>query len=431
MPRVFQRLETVGEAKGRFWGLGPFSSFPLPSPFCCTFAMNSSPTSFPSAKPALTECRRALPELDTALRHHPDGTPYIVTTNPHPGGLFLRIDLDQNPAIHFGPHHDHYDPTADGWRDLLGDVRKIVSGTLLSCTATDADASWKWHTFLDNSTTPLDTDADAFRFLVDSQWNPATGELLVRSARVGAVLDAIAWNPIYNRHFALTPDWFQTVTRPTGLDYLLAAVEVQSTLGGSLLEAFSFDVGDNTYECRRDATRWVLRPAPWTCPPRKCRLLASAPTLDTLLALPLPPPANSTIRDALSVLPAWDIAISRARGEDDTAWTIETPLDPIGLCGLFDDWTKCPAHYRSVVLRPDEAAAVHPVFDRLNTRLGTRIDHATNPQILPSHLVPSAFTLLRTEAARRRTPSVRSALSKLLPVFETATSLNMPISFHL
>ena len=392
--------------------------------------MNSSTTSFPSAKPALAEFRRAFPELDTALRHHPDGTPCIVATNSHPGGLALRIDLDQNPALHFGPHHDHYDATADGWRELLGDVRKIVSGTLLSCTATDAGASWKWHSFFDTSTTPLDTDADAFHFLVDSQWNPMTGELLVRSARVGAVLDAIAWDPAGSRHFTLAPDWFQTVIRPTGLDYLRAAVEVQSSPGGSLLEAFSFDAGDDTYECRRDAARWVLRPAPWTCPSRKRRILASAPTLDTFLDLPLPPPANSTIRDALSALPAWDIAITRARGEDDTPWTIETPLDSIGLCGLFDDWTQCPAHYQTVVLRPDEAVAVRPVFDRLNTRLGTRIDHGSNPQILPSHLVSSAFSLLRAEAARRRTPVTRAALSKLLPVFETAVSLHMPVSFR-
>ncbi len=392
--------------------------------------MNSSPLSFPSPKRALADLRRALPDFDATLRKHPGGDPFIAVANPHPGGQPIRIDLDQNPALHFGPHHDHYDATDDGWRDLIGDARKIVSGTILACTCTDADASWKWHTFLDTATDPLDTDADAFHFLADSQWNPMIGELLSRSARVGAVIDVIAWNPAANRHFALSSDWFQTLVRPTGLDYLLAAVEVQSTPGGSLLEAFAFDAGDDTWECRRDATRWVLRPAPWTCPPRKRRALASAPTLDALLDLPLPPSFRSTIRDALSALPAWDISIIRARGEDDTPWTVETPLDAIGLCGLFDDWTKCPARYRTVVLRPDEASAVQPAFDRMNARLGTRIDHTASPQILPSRLVPSAHALLRSCIARRRTATFRAAAAKLLPVFETAESLHMPISFH-
>ena len=384
----------------------------------------------PPARTALDDLRRALPEFTAVLRKHPDGAPFITVANPHPGGPSLRIDLDGEPALHFGPHHDHYDDTADGWRTLLGDARKIVSGTLLACTFTDGEASWEHHTFLDTASSPLDTDADAFLILVSRQWNAMTGELLARSARVGAVLDALAWAPAANRHFALSPDWFKTLVRPTGLDYLFAAVEVQSTPGGSLLEAFAFGAGDDTYECRRTATRWVLRPAPWTCPPRKRRILGTAPTLDAFLDLPLPPPARATIRDALVACPAWDIAIDRARGEDDTPWTIETPLDPIGLCGLFDDWTQCPARYRTVVLRPDEAASVQPAIDRLNARLGTRIDRTASPQILPARLIPDALALLRTEAARRRTPSTRAAFAKVLPIFETAASLRMPVSFR-
>lgn len=384
----------------------------------------------PPAKTALAALRRALPGLAANLRKHPDGTPYITVANPHPGGQPLRIDLDDEPALHFGPHHDHYDDTADGWRTLLDAAQKIISGTLLTCTITDTDASWKCHTFLDTSTEPLDTDTDAFHFLADSQWNPMTSELLVRFARVGAVLDALAWDPANNRHFTLAPDWFTTLVRPTGLDYLLAAVEVQSIPGGSLLEAFAFDAGDDTYECRREATRWILRPAPWTCPPRKRRILATAPTLEALLDLPLPPPTHITIRDALAAHPAWDITIIRARGEDDIPWTIETPLDPIGLCGLFDDWTKCPARYRTIVLRPDEATAIQSALDRLNARLGTRIDRTSSPQNIPSRLVPSALAFLRTEAARRRTPATRAALAKLLPLFETAASLRMPVSFR-
>ena len=133
---------------------------------------------------------------------------------------------------------------------------------------------------------------------------------------------------------------------------------------------------------------------------------------------------------ALSALPAWNVSIIRARGEDDTPWTVETPLDAIGLCGLFDDWTKCPARYRTVVLRPDEASAVQPAFDRMNARLGTRIDHTAVPWTLPSRLVPSAHALLRSCIARRRTATFRAAAAKLLPVFETAESLHMPISFH-
>lgn len=378
----------------------------------------------------LADLRRALPGLAVSRRRHSDGAPFLSVVNPHPGGQPLRIDLDGDPALHFGPHHDHYDPTPDGWRALLADASKIVSGTLVVCTFSDADTSWEFHSFIDLSASPLHSDADAFSVIVDSQWNPMAGELLTRSARVGAVLGVLAWNPAANRRFALAPDWFQTIVRPTGLDYLLAAAEVQTTPGGSLLESFSFDAGDATYECRRDTTRWLLRPAPWTCPPRKRRTLASAPTLEALLDLPLPPPATSTIRTALSALPAWDIFIVRARGEDDTPWTVETPLDPVGLCGLFDDWVRCPAHYLSATLRPDEAAAVRPFISLLNKRLDAAIDPKTSPLLLPSRYAAPALSLLRSWLARRRRPASRAAAAKLLPVFESASALRMPVSFH-
>ena len=389
--------------------------------------MNAVPRSRPDPAAALVELRSALPGLTVSRRRHPDGGPFLSVANPHPGGQPLRIDLDGAPALHFGPHHDHYEPTPDGWRDLIADASQIVAGTIVTCTGTDADASWKWHTFLDTSSTPLATDADAFRFLAHSQWNNIAGELLVRSARVGAVLDVLAWNPAGNRHFALSPDWFQTLVRPTGLDYLLAAVEVQSTPGGFLLDAFSFGAGGDTFECRRDGSRWVLRPAPWTCPPRKRRILASAPTLDAILDTPLPE-TDTTIRAALAALPSWDIFIQRARGEDDTPWTFETPLDTIGLCGLFDDWVQCPARFLSVTLRPDESAAILPFVSKLNARLGLGIVKNASPCLLPSRCAAAALDLLRAWLARQRRPAVREAAAKLLPVFESAAALRMPVS---
>ncbi|MBR6021049.1 MAG: hypothetical protein IK066_01365, partial [Kiritimatiellae bacterium] len=248
----------------------------------------------------LASLRAALPGLFVARRRHSDGAPFLAVSNPHPGGEPVRIDLDGEPALHFGPHHDHYDPTPDGWRALLGDARRIVGGTLVVCSFSDADASWQWHAFVDTGEpwaapdsppaahaafSPLRTEADAFRVLVDSQWNPMVGELFARFARVGAVLDVRAWDPAQNRRISLAPDWFQTIVRPTALDYLLAAVEVQSTPGGSLLESFSFNADDATYEALLDGSRWILRPAPWTCPPRQRRPIASAPTLDALLDL--------------------------------------------------------------------------------------------------------------------------------------------------
>jgi hypothetical protein len=389
--------------------------------------MNPTPAPFPPPETALADLARTLPDLPATLRRHDDGTPFLHIDNPN-GGSSLRIDLDDSPALHFGPHHDHYDPTLDGWLALLAAARKIVDGTLLACTFSDADASWPVHFFLDLSVDPLCTDVDAFRVLVDTQWNPMAGELLARSARVGAVLSALAWNPAGNRRFALDPDWFQTLVRPTGLDYLLAAAEVQTTPGGSLLEAFAFDAGDATYECRRDASRWLLRPAPWTCPSRRqCRPLASAPTLDALLDLPLPPPAASTVRDALAAQPAWNVFITRTRGDDDTPWTLQTPLDPIGLCGLFDDWVQCPSHYLSVTLRPDEAASVRPFFNQLDGHFGTHFDSA---DVLPSRFAAPALALLHTWQARLRRPAVRAAAAKLLPVFESAATRRMPISYH-
>ena len=388
--------------------------------------MSPKPAPFPRPKAAFTDLVRTFPDLYATLGRHDDGTPFLHLDNPDDASP-LRIDLDASPALHFGPHHDHYEHTFDGWLALLADARKIVEGTLLACTFSDADTSWPVHFFHDLSAEPLNTDVDAFRVLVDTQWNPMAGELLVRSARVGAVLSALAWHPADNRRFALDPDWFQTLVRPTGLDYLLAAAEVQTTPGGSRLEAFSFDAGDATYECRLTATRWLLRPAPWTCPPRQCRPLATAPTLDALLDLPLPPPATSTVRDALAALPAWNVAITRTRGDDDTPWTLQTPLDPIGLCGLFDDWVQCPSHFLSVTLRPDEAASVRPFFDQLDGHFGTHFDRA---DVLPSRFAAPALTLLRDWLAHLRRPAVRAAAAKLLPVFESAATRRMPVAYH-
>ncbi|MBR6022313.1 MAG: hypothetical protein IK066_07835, partial [Kiritimatiellae bacterium] len=141
-------------------------------------------------------------------------------------------------------------------------------------------------------------------------------------------------------------------------------------------------------------------------------------------------PAAATVRDVLAALPAWDVSIARARGEDDLPWTVETPLDPMGLCGLLDDWVRCPAHYLSATLRPDEASAVRPFVALLNDRLGASIDLNTSPVLLPSRCAAPALALLRSWIARRRRPAARDAASKLLPVFESAATLRMPVSFR-
>ncbi len=89
-----------------------------------------------------------------------------------------------------------------------------------------------------------------------------------------------------------------------------------------------------------------------------------------------------------------------------------------------------PRHFRSVRLTDAEVRAVFPAFEKMNGKLGVRIDRCEE-EILPSFLATEALALLRVFRDHAANPATRKAAEKVLPVFEKAAELRMPVAFRL
>lgn len=382
--------------------------------------------------------RRVLPGISVFRGKFRDDTPAIVVANPNPDGLSILIRLHAPFLVNFGNCVlPRVGEPFGHWRDIVDVVRKIVAGTLKSCTFAVADGSLQWHELCDTSAAPIGSATEAFCAFF-RQERIACSQLPVRAALAGAVLDVEEWDPDRNRHFHLRADWFKALALPTALDALLACVEAPNPPGDNLLEFFQFPFGDLSYECRNYCGRWLLRSGGWEA--RNKFPLVSAPSLEALLSSPMPsadPPV--AIRDILAGLPANAIFIRRDDGEpwNHPCWVVETPLDPRGVYGLLDDKARCPDRFRAVTLRHGEA--------RILNDLGRHLAFSLYPGIFPERhvLVPApdarpalgfldkiANAPLKKRRLDHYDDETRAAAGKLRPVFESAAALGMPVSIR-
>ena len=428
----------------------PFSNLPYgPGELARSLRFDFCPESL------LDEFRRALPGHRITLHREgdPDGESpdcgdiRILVANPR-GGCPLRIDLGGEPTVFFGGWHAHFLDRDDEWNVLVDDAKKIVAGSMRAYVIS---SNGRWYG--SRSAEPrfdgsfVRSEADAFRTIVDF-YDRRTGEFLQQFARTGAKLEWTAWNPEENGSVELGRDWFATVARPTGLDAVLASHEAQGRNGNGLLVSFEFSFRGTRFECQRTGRKWtIVRKRFFRSEPGAKPIVAGG--FGVLLDATLPKCRKTTVRDALSRIHAFDVEIfwrepknatrapslSRSRGNSVRKTPavrnlVEVPVDDRGLYGLVYESASSPAHFLSVRLTDAAVRSLFPAFEEMNAKFGIRIDRCEE-EILPSRFASDALALLRAFRDRPEDSAARKAVEKVLPVFEKAARLRMPVSFWL
>lgn len=389
--------------------------------------------------------RRLLPGQHVTLHRagDPDGEEpasgdfRIVVANPH-GGESIRIDLGGEPTLFFACHHVHYFPDDDEWQDLLDTVRDIVAGKLAAHGAFSG-GKCRWSSF--ESDLPA-SPASAYLGLVAACAKESNGGVLRHFAREGATIEWVFWNPGSNRRFELSPEWFRSIARPTGLDALLAyrgPVELPGFWG---IKSFEFTAAGSCFACACEGGAWVAAETPWIhgedLPPP-----IRATSLDALLDAPVSASgAGETLRDVLSGIHAFDVSVRRApfpapeeeeeilpEEPDSVPWShcfAEMPLDLPGLYGMAVPSAHVASHVLHVPLTFEDSGALAPAIRKMNDRIGIEPNFICE-EIVPSHCVAEALAVLRE--CHAATPIL--ATGKLLPLFETAASAGMPVRIRL
>ena len=434
---------------------------PNAAPFEClpdgpiTFARNLRLAFCPES--VVDEFCRAFPghKITFHRENDPDGESpdcgefRVLVANPH-GGCPLRIDLGGEPTLFFGGVHIHFSDNDDDWGVLIDYALKIISGSMRAFNIS-SDGDWRGSKFgepgFDGSF--VKTEANAFRFIVDN-CSTRLGNLLPVFARKGATLEWTAWDPAENGKIKLNADWFKTIAKPTGLDAVMASRETGNRNGNGSFDSFEFDFHGDWIKCRRHGRRWTVeRDGILMLSERTTKV--SAASFKKLLDTVMPKCRKTTVRDALAEIHAFDVEAcwtspddqdsvanndSPCKGVTDnatagrTTCTVEVPLDNVGLCGLEFESARIPSHFLTVTLGEKETEAVFAVFEEMNGAFGIRIDRYEE-EILPSRFVAAALKLLRSFLDRASAPAVRKVAEKILPVFEKAASLRMPVAFRL
>ncbi|MBR1837728.1 MAG: hypothetical protein IJ783_10635 [Kiritimatiellae bacterium] len=447
-PALARAIADALEAGPAGPGAGFFGCFPDgPGELARSLRLDFCPESF------LDVFRRNLPGLEITFHREgdPDGESpdcgdiRILVANPH-GGCPLRIDLGGDPTVFFGGWHAHFFDHDDEWNVLVEDAKKIVAGSMRAY-AISSNGRWYGSRSAERrfDGSFVRSKAEAFRFIVDF-YDRGTGAFLRQFARKGAKLEWTAWNPEENGSVELEPDWFATVARPTGLDAVLASHEAQWRNGNGLLDSFEFSFRGTSFECRRTGRKWtIVRKRLFRSEPDAKPIVAGS--FATLLDATLPRCRKTTVRDALTRSHAFDVEIfwrdpksstqsrslSRLRcnffRKAATARNlVEVPVDDRGLYGLEYESAATPAHFLSVRLTDAAIRSLFPAFVEMNAKFGIRIDQSEE-EILPSRFAADARALLRTFRDRAADPVARKAAEKVLPVFEQAAKLRMPVAF--
>ena len=122
---------------------------------------------------------------------------------------------------------------------------------------------------------------------------------------------------------------------------------------------------------------------------------------------------------------------SRARTPCPSARSvIEVPLDTRGIYGLEYESAATRKHFLSAALTEAETDAVFSAFKEMNAMFGLHIDRHEE-EILPSRFASAASAFIRSFRNHAATSTIRTAMEKILPVFEKAAVLGMPVAFYL
>lgn len=396
--------------------------------------------------------QRVLPGL--AITFHREGDPdgespdcgdyRIVVSNPR-GGEPLRIDLGGETTLFFGGTHLHFFDNDDEWSVLMDYARRIVVGSMRALVVSSAG---KWqYSRLDES--DIGTEADAFFAIVDDRASKSCGFFLKAFAKHGAILKWTSWNPEGNRVVELSPDWFRTIAKCSGLDAVLASREADGDDGNGRLSSFEFDFNVDRVECRRHGRRWrVERTALLGEEDKPLVIFASG--FKSLFDAVIPKCRKTTVRNVLSRLHAFDVEICW-EPENGAAFlakptaipksprkvkpqsslgrhAVEVPLDQIGLYGITFNSRHASPRFLSVSLTEEEGKAISPMFGKMNGRFGTLMDHGED-KILPSRFASDALKLAGSFLAPAKTGVLLAAAGKLMPIFEKAAKIRMPILF--
>ena len=229
---------------------------------------------------------------------------------------------------------------------------------------------------------------------------------------------------------------------------MLASREAQGRKGNGLLHSFEFWFRRATFQCRRSGIRWTVERRAFRRGKKTESI--SVPSFEALLDSTLPKCRKTTVREALSRCHAFDVEVFWREPKTDAKLSrslpasrtdsvakgprarsvVEAPLDGAGLYGLEYESAATPRHFRSVRLTDAEVQALFPAFKEMNAKLGVRIDRCEEA-ILPSFLATKVLAELRSFRDRAADPATRKVAEKVLPVFEKAAELRMPVAFQL
>ena len=399
------------------------------------------------------EFRRALPghkitfhRKDTPDGESPDcGVYRIIVSNPH-GGEPLRIDLGENETtLSFGGSHLYVFNSDEEWCILIDYAKKIVAGLMLSVSFSVArSGEWKWTNFNERI---IRSDSDAFQAVVDGCANGAGGRLRW-FAKAGAKLVWTSWKPSESGTIELSPSWFQTIARITALDAVLASHESEDRNENGMLSMFEFPAEAGRFTCQKTDSGldgkygWNVFLTAEENPS------VAAPDFNALLESPLPHCGpGDTIREALSDVHAFDVEMDwispggivpkiKNKPIDENGKTsftafrfeIAVPLDGIGLYGVKFVSTRIPARYQSISLTQKESESIFSFFTEINVKYGLHIDRFKE-EILPSLYAADALVLLRGFCNCSMPDATRATAERILPVFEKAAKLRMPVCF--